>query len=100
MDIQLSFQELKCKDVVNVVDGKKLGRIIDVVFDIKGRVEGMVTPGFRKMLFMKASDDIFIPWCDIKKIGDDVILVELKTHRLVNEEKHERKEQYYDWTPP
>jgi len=95
VEIQLSFQELRCKDVVNIVDGKKLGKIIDVVFDIRGRVEGLVTPGFRRAFFFKACDDIFVPWCDIKKIGDDVILVELRPRRPSEEKREERE----DWRP-
>lgn len=87
MEIQLSFTELRKKDVVNMVDGRRLGRIIDIVFDIKGRIIGLVTPGFRRMLFLKSTDDIFVPWCDIKKIGDDVILVELKPQRVSPKEK-------------
>ncbi|HHW90330.1 MAG TPA: YlmC/YmxH family sporulation protein [Clostridiales bacterium] len=78
MEIQLSFCELRKKDVVNLVDGRKLGRIIDIIFDIKGRVEGFVVPGFKKWAFFKAMDNIFIRWCNIKKIGEDVILVELR----------------------
>ncbi|HEY8443993.1 MAG TPA: YlmC/YmxH family sporulation protein [Clostridia bacterium] len=78
MEIQLTYCELRKKDVINLVDGRKLGKIIDVVFDIKGRIEGFVVPGFRKWALFKATDNIFIRWCNIKKIGEDVILVELR----------------------
>ncbi|HEY8424317.1 MAG TPA: YlmC/YmxH family sporulation protein [Clostridia bacterium] len=77
MEIQLTYCELRKKDVVNLVDGRKLGKIIDVVFDIRGRIEGFVVPGFRKWALFKA-DNIFIKWCNIKKVGEDVILVELR----------------------
>lgn len=77
MNITLSFLELKCKTVINTRDGKNLGHIIDIVFDLKGRIEGIVTPGFKKFFVLKAVDDIFIPWCDVKKIGEDTILVDL-----------------------
>lgn len=87
MEIQLSFTELRRKDVVNMVDGRRLGRIVDIVFNVKGQIIGLVTPGFRKLLFFKATDDIFVPWCDIKKIGDDVILVELRPQRVSPKEK-------------
>lgn len=78
MEIQLTYCELRKKDVVNLVDGRKLGKIIDVVFDIKGRIHGFVVPGFKKWAIFKTMDNIFIKWCNIKKIGEDVILVELR----------------------
>ena len=74
MDISLS--ELKEKEIINVFDGKKLGHIIDILFDIEnGLVRGIVVPGEKK--FFKKSEDIFIPLELIKKIGEDVILVKL-----------------------
>ena len=77
MDISLT--ELKEKEIVNVFDGKKLGHIVDILFDIEnGLVRGIVVPGERK-LFRK-NDDIFIPLEKLKKIGDDVVLVKLQTN--------------------
>ncbi|HEY8390384.1 MAG TPA: YlmC/YmxH family sporulation protein [Clostridia bacterium] len=87
MEIQLTYCELRKKDVINLVDGRKLGRLIDVVFNIKGHIEGFVVPGIKKWSFFKATDDIFIKWCDIKKIGEDVILVELRPHSSVHHPK-------------
>ncbi|HEY8419398.1 MAG TPA: YlmC/YmxH family sporulation protein [Clostridia bacterium] len=78
MEIQLTYCELRKKDVINLVDGRRLGKIIDVVFDIRGRIEGFVVPGFKKWAVFKTTDNIFIRWCNIKKIGEDVILVELR----------------------
>ena len=76
---EVTFCELRCKQVINVVDGKCLGHIIDIVFDLKcGRILGLVTPGFRRWLWFRPREDIFIPWRHVCKIGDDVILVELK----------------------
>lgn len=74
--MEVSFSELKEKEIVNVYDGKKLGRIIDILFDNStGVVKGVMVPGEKK-LFRK-SEDIFVPLEKLKKIGDDVILVSL-----------------------
>ena len=78
--MQISFLELRDKDVINVIDGKKLGRIQDVTFTQHGQVTGFVVPGERKFLKSISRDEcIFIPYGNICKIGDDVILVELKS---------------------
>ena len=75
---EVTFCELRCKQVVNVADGTCLGNIIDIVFDLKcGKILGLVAPGFRRFFFFRPRDDIFIPWRCVRKIGDDVILVEL-----------------------
>ena len=74
--MEVSFSVLKEKEIVNVFDGKKLGRITDILFDnTTGVVKGIVVPGEKK-LFRK-NDDVFIPIERLKKIGDDVILVSL-----------------------
>ena len=77
--METSFCELKGKEVINIVDGKKLGRIIDIVFDTHcGRVLGIVVPSYNKSWnIFKASDDIFIPFNCICKFGDDAILVRI-----------------------
>lgn len=76
--MECSYRELKTKCVINVVDGKNLGRVCDIVFTFpEGRVFGIVVPGSCGVhLFHR--NDIFISLCNIVKIGADVILVDLK----------------------
>lgn len=74
--MNITFCELKTKDVINVTDGKKLGRVVDLVFCCNGcRVLGIVVPNERH--FFRCKDDTFIPWSNIQKIGADCILVNL-----------------------
>ncbi len=66
--------------MVNVVDGKCLGHITDIVFDCKsGKVLGLVVPSAEKgfLNMFRPSKEIFIPFANICKIGSDVILIEL-----------------------
>ena len=77
--MELTFCELRIKEVVNVCDGKRLGNIVDMVFDTTcARVTGIVVPGEKSFFSLfKSNNDIFIPYNKIRKIGKDVILVEL-----------------------
>lgn len=77
--MEISFCELRAKEVVNICDGKLLGNIVDLVFDsCLAKITGIVVPGERNFFsFFKNNQDIFIPFCKIRKIGKDVILVEL-----------------------
>lgn len=78
MQVDYTFCELREKEVINVSDGKRLGRIIDIALHCSGRVVGIVVPGEKKFFKnVSGSDNIFIPWKNVLKIGDDVILVEL-----------------------
>ncbi len=77
--MESSFLELRCKEVVNVVDGKRLGHIVDIVFELStGNILGLVVPGDKNIWnVFKSGGEIFIPYNQICKIGDDTILVEL-----------------------
>lgn len=74
-----SYRELKCKDVVNVVDGRNLGRTCDIVFSFpEGQVFGIAVPGKRGGLHIFRKNDLFISIRNIIKIGADVVLVDLR----------------------
>ncbi len=74
----LKTSDLKIKEVINVVDGRRLGTITDIEIDLQsGRLTAIVVPGAGKFLgLFGKNDDIVIPWEKIHKIGLDVILVE------------------------
>jgi YlmC/YmxH family sporulation protein len=74
----LKTSDLKVKEVVNILDGKRLGGIADIEIDIEtGKLTAIVVPGAGRFLgFFGRNDDIVIPWNKINKIGLDVILVE------------------------
>jgi len=71
--------DLEAREVINVMDGRRLGSIIDVEFSLEdGRITAIVVPGSPKLLgLFGKSDEVIIPWDKIKKIGADVILVEV-----------------------
>lgn len=74
----LSFCELKDREVINVYDGKRLGRLVDITFTCSGKICGIIVPGDRKFFkSLTGNDNLYIPWKCICKIGEDTILVEL-----------------------
>lgn len=75
--MEISFSEFRAKTVVNLTDGRKLGHVIDLIFDQNSaKITGVVVPGNRGGLF-KGKEDLFIPYQCICKIGLDTILVQL-----------------------
>ncbi|MDD4601717.1 hypothetical protein SDC9_06195 [bioreactor metagenome] len=77
-DIIFCVSDLKVKEVINVMDGKRLGTITDIEIDVAtGKLTAIVVPGAGKFLgLFGRNEDIVIPWEKISKIGFDVILVE------------------------
>jgi YlmC/YmxH family sporulation protein len=74
----LKTSDLKLKEVINVIDGKRMGNITDIEIDVEsGRLTAIVVPGLGKFLgLFGRNEDVVIPWDKINKIGMDVILVE------------------------
>ncbi|NPV73169.1 MAG: YlmC/YmxH family sporulation protein [Pelotomaculum sp.] len=68
------------KDIVNLVDGARLGPVKDVHIDLEtGRVLSLVLSGGRKYFgLLRAGKDVVVPWEKIKKIGVDTVLVEVE----------------------
>ncbi|HHY60186.1 MAG TPA: YlmC/YmxH family sporulation protein [Clostridia bacterium] len=78
----LRVSDLRMRDVVNIVDGRRLGMIKDIDLDLEeGRIKAIILPGTgRFMGFLSKNDDIIIPWEKIRKLGVDVILVEIPNY--------------------
>ena len=77
--MNLSFKDLSKREVINVTDGKCLGHIVDLTLSFpKGIMIGITVPS-KKSIFniFGLYDRIFIEEYKIKKIGTDVILVDL-----------------------
>ena len=74
------FSELKSKDVINMRDCSKLGRISDLEFDqCSGQICKVFVPSGNKLFnFFCTEPDICIPYRDIKQIGPDIIIVDIK----------------------
>lgn len=82
--MECRFSELRCKEVVNTADGCRLGFICDLVIDLRdGRIIAIVVPGPCKVLGMFGrTEDFVIPWQCIKRIGGDIILVDIATDKI------------------
>ena len=66
--------ELREKEVVNVCNGKCLGSV----------VEALIVPGPGKFCGFFGTDcEYVIPFACVKKIGPDIILVEIKEEKFL-----------------
>lgn len=75
----MKISELRVMRIVNIADGKILGKISDLVMDVsRGYVKAIIMPGdTRWPRFWTSEKEIEVAWENIKKIGKDVILVDM-----------------------
>lgn len=86
----MKISDFQTKDVINIVDGKKLGVITDLELDLRqGRIESIVVPQFTKFLgiFGGGGTEVVIPWRNIVKIGADVVLVRMDETKSIRSEE-------------
>ena len=82
------FSVLAEKEVINICDGKRLGCICDLEIDmLSGKVCTLIVPeeGGKFNLFGKGKA-YFVPWCSIRRIGDDIILVEADADEILRDD--------------
>ena len=72
----MRLSDLQMKEIVNIVDGKRIGVIIDAVVHEKGVITNLVLEEKRGRKFSREEYNIL--WKQIVKIGDDIILVDTR----------------------
>lgn len=75
----MKISDFQTKDVINIVDGRKLGQISDLELDLRqGRIDSIVVPNYSRFFgLFGGGTDVIIPWRNIVKIGTDVVLVRI-----------------------
>lgn len=74
----MRLSELQRKDIININNGKKIGKIIDV--EIDNKTGNLVCLIIERKIFknvFNTENDVQIHFNQIKKMGEDVILVDI-----------------------
>lgn len=101
--MELTFNELKKRDVINIADGKCLGNITDLRLSFpEGLLVGIYVPGRKVNKLFRIFDKtvIYIDESRIVKIGGDVILVNLKCDDNCTESSKKKNKQNNYCPPP
>ena len=79
--------DMKQKEVVNIRDGCRLGFICDIEVDLTdGMIKNIIVPGQGKLFGILGREmEYVIDWCQICKIGADIILVDIDTEKCLKE---------------
>lgn len=75
------LKDLRCKEVINVRDGCRYGYVNDIIVDVyTGIVHYLIVPEEVKLFGILGCDkEYIIPWKNVIKVSDDVILVDIRT---------------------
>lgn len=70
--------DLRSKEVISVKDGGRLGYVCDVELDTQtAAITALVVYGRPRLLgLLGREEDIVFPWTAVRRVGEDVILVE------------------------
>ncbi|MDQ0286956.1 YlmC/YmxH family sporulation protein [Desulfofundulus luciae] len=77
----VKVSDLRMREVINIADGRRMGPIKDIDIDLEqGRISAIILPaqGSRLLGLFGREEEIVVPWHKIKKIGLDVILIDLR----------------------
>ncbi len=74
----MRMSDLQNKTVINLLDGKNIGNIIDMSIDDNGKTTGLIVEKHRFLLsYFTNKKEMVVKWEQIEKIGEDVILVNI-----------------------
>ncbi len=88
------FSELMGKDVINIRDGCRLGHVQDLKIKMAaGEICAVMLPGPSRFMGLLGGShsEYWIEWCQICKIGTDIILVDVDLPRCLKEKSCEQK---------
>ena len=89
--MQCRISGLRCKEIINVCDGCRLGYAEDVDLVLpEGKICAIIAYGKGKFFGLLRGEEFYIPWESVRQIGDDIILVEYTKCRREEEPEARR----------
>ena len=73
----MKLSELQEKDIVNINNGRKIGKIIDAEINMDGLINYLIVEDNKMFRRLTNKDSISITFNQIKKIGEDCILIDI-----------------------
>ncbi|WP_026570317.1 MULTISPECIES: YlmC/YmxH family sporulation protein [Sediminibacillus] len=75
----MRYKDLSGKEIVDVSSGTRLGVLghTDLEFNEEtGQIESFILPNYKWFGMKKEGENVRINWRDIKKIGEDMIIID------------------------
>jgi YlmC/YmxH family sporulation protein len=83
----MRFFDFKQKEVINIKDGSRLGYVNDFDFcHEKGHCKCLIVPGPARVFGIFGREQEYrVSWEHVKQVGDDLILIECETDKLLKD---------------
>ena len=76
----MRISDFQNKDVVNLKNGNRLGNIIDIDIDmLNGNINKVIIYNKKSIFNVFKTEELELDWSLIKKVGDDVILIDFNS---------------------
>lgn len=81
------------KEVINVRDGSRVGRICDVYVDWKcGNITTLIVPVVKSIFsFFGKKKEYCINWCNVIRVGEDIVLIDTDVRNCIRVCEEEEK---------
>ena len=91
----VQFSELRCKEVINLSDGCRLGYVSDLELNAEtGQILAVTVPVEGKLMgLLPGNGEYVIPWQCIRRIGADLILVDICLEEVRRRKEKSRQNQ-------
>lgn len=76
----MRFKDISGKEIVNINEGTRLGVLGQTDLEINeqtGKIEAFIIPSYKWFGLKKEGEMTKIHWDSVKKIGEDMIMVEM-----------------------
>ena len=82
---KIRFCAFRNKEVINMCNCKRLGCVTDLLIDVcSGCIEAIILPGPGKICgFLGYDAEYVIPYQCLRKVGPDIILVEIQEDKCL-----------------
>jgi len=75
----MRYKDISGKEIVDVKEGARLGVLgqTDLEIDVRtGQIKSFIIPNYKWFGLKKEGEETRIHWNDVKKIGEDMIMIE------------------------
>lgn len=79
------LSELSGKEIVDVKRAERLGVLGQTDLEINeqtGQIQALIIPSLKWFGFRKQGNEIRVPWRHIKKIGSDMVIIDIPEEEL------------------
>ncbi|MEW9667688.1 YlmC/YmxH family sporulation protein [Ammoniphilus sp. 3BR4] len=77
----MRYSEFSGKEIIDLDNGERMGMLGQsdlVIHSDSGKIDSIILPVSSFLGWGKKKNDVIIPWNAIRKVGPDMIIVELK----------------------